>query len=83
MSRDFMFVNCQDGEHKWKAIGGMNASCDLGADMCGCSVPVHECEVCGDCDYGDTPEADEIRSECRDTGITMRQRSFRALAGLR
>jgi hypothetical protein len=24
------------------------------------SVPVHECEACGDCDYGDNPEADEI-----------------------
>lgn len=80
MARDFLFVNCWDGDHKWKSMGGKNAACELGSDLCSCSVPVSECEICGLCDYGDTAEADEIRNECRDTGVTMRMRSFRALA---
>lgn len=50
--------------HKWKHIGGRNACCDRGADTCVCSVPVHDCEICGDCDYGDNDEANEIRSAC-------------------
>ena len=82
MARDFLYLNCQSGEHKWKSVGGRNAYCENG-DLCDCSVPVHECEVCGDCDYGNTPEADEIRRECRETGTTMRQRSFDALAQVR
>jgi hypothetical protein len=31
---------------------------------CSCSVPVHECAVCGDCDYGDNPEADQTVRRC-------------------
>lgn len=65
MSRDFIFVNCQDGLHKWKSIGGKNAGC---GDTCGCSVPVHECTVCGDCDYGQNADADEVRATCEITG---------------
>ena len=49
--------------HKWGSIGGANAGC---SDICGCSVPVHECEVCGDCDYGENDEADDIRERCSD-----------------
>ena len=45
--------------HKWQFSGG--ASCGCGSDSC--SVPVHECE-CGDCDYGDNAEADEVRTNC-------------------
>lgn len=48
--------------HRWEFIGGKNAGCELGSD-CWCSVPVHEC-ACGDCDYGDNVEADEIRVRC-------------------
>jgi hypothetical protein len=48
--------------HKWQFMGGASCGCSDG----GCSVPVCECEVCGDCDYGDSAEADQIRSECRD-----------------
>jgi len=48
--------------HKWKHVGGRNCGCPGVAG--GCSVPVHECEACGDCDYGDNAEADEIKLEC-------------------
>jgi len=52
---------CREYGHTWRHLGGANAGC--GPD-CGCSVPVHQCEKCGDCDYGDTPEADETRRRC-------------------
>jgi hypothetical protein len=60
VKRDFMFVNCQSGDHKWKSIGGKNCGCVNGY----CSIPVYTCEVCGDCDYGDNEEAREIRLDC-------------------
>jgi hypothetical protein len=48
--------------HKWIFMGGAHCGCD---DGCGaCSVGVYECESCGDCDYGDNDEADEIRRDC-------------------
>lgn len=53
-------VGC-DMEH----IGGCNAGC--GEDCC-CSVPVHVCPKCGDSDYGDNPEAAQVRDECRRFG---------------
>lgn len=52
---------CATAGHDWKHIGGCNAGCDRD---CGCSVPVHECAVCGDCDYGDNHWADETRDSC-------------------
>ena len=61
MPRDFLFLNCQDGKHDWKSRGGANAGCSK--DCC-CSVPVHECAMCGDCDYGDNADAREIIAEC-------------------
>ena len=48
--------------HKWKHIGGR--SCDCPGVTGGCSVPVHECEVCGDCDYGDNAEAVDVHHQC-------------------
>lgn len=48
--------------HKWVFLGGAHASCECGG---GCSVPVYECSACGDCDYGENVEADEIKAECR------------------
>jgi len=44
--------------HIWKHIGGANCGCGQ------CSVPVHQCESCGDCDYGDNDEANAQRAEC-------------------
>lgn len=52
------------GAHDWRFIGGRNAYC---SGECACSVPVHECSRCGDCDYGENPDAAEIISECAAT----------------
>lgn len=41
--------------------GGASAGC---GDGCNCSVSVHVCSKCGDCDYGDNAEAIEIRRQC-------------------
>lgn len=61
MERDFIFLGCYWGKHDWQHIGGCNAGCD---PYCNCSIPVHECARCGDCDYGRNPEADDVRAEC-------------------
>lgn len=53
---------CLEFGHDWKHIGGRNAGCR--EDGCGCSIPVHECTKCGDCDYGDNPEAHKTVAEC-------------------
>lgn len=47
--------------HKWVFRGGRNCGCPGGH----CSVPVHECEGCGDLDYGENEEAEEKRRNCR------------------
>lgn len=60
--------SCSEVGHRWKHIGGRNAGCDL-ADRCCCSVPVHECEVCGDCDYGESDEAIEVLRACTERMI--------------
>ena len=59
--RDFLWLGCYSGNHEWLFTGGANAGC---SPTCGCSVPVHECAKCGDCDYGDNPEADDVRARC-------------------
>lgn len=51
---------CRILGHRWVFAGGRNCGCGRDA----CSVPVHECEACGDCDYGDNAEADETRERC-------------------
>ena len=48
--------------HKWVFSGGANCGCPDGY----CSVPVHECEACGDCDYGDNEDAREVRAGCQE-----------------
>lgn len=50
------------GRHDWESVGGCNCGCPVGA----CSVPVHRCKRCGDCDYGENDEAREIRRACAD-----------------
>ncbi len=49
--------------HKWEFTGGVSCGC---GSWEGCSVPVHECASCGDCDYGDNAEADETRLRCQE-----------------
>lgn len=56
---------CVKAGHDWRYIGGCNASCDLGS-ACSCSVPVHECTRCLDCDYGDNEEAADIVAVCHE-----------------
>jgi len=52
--------------HVWIFSGGSNCGC-LGAnrDRGDCSIPIYECNSCGDYDYGDNEEAKEIREKCR------------------
>lgn len=59
MKRDFILLGCQTG-YDWQQIGGRNCGCEDGH----CSVPVMECGVCGQCDYGDNDEAREVVSDC-------------------
>lgn len=47
--------------HQWVHHGGASCGCRGGS----CSVPVYECEACGDCDYGDNDEAWQVRADCR------------------
>lgn len=54
-------ATCAEVGHRWKHIGGRNAGC---GDACDCSVPVHQCEVCGDCDYGDNAEGTATIAAC-------------------
>lgn len=61
MARDFIFVNCVHGDHDWQSTGGCHCGCEDGRS---CSVPVHECTRCGDCDYGDNDEARDIVAKC-------------------
>lgn len=52
---------CREFGHEWVSRGGRNAGCDKD---CSCSVPVHECAKCHDCDYGDNPEAKAVIERC-------------------
>ncbi|MCL8382117.1 hypothetical protein [Xanthobacter aminoxidans] len=60
LKRRIATAPCAEVGHRWKHIGGKNCGCENGS----CSVPVHECTVCGDCDYGENAEAEETRAEC-------------------
>lgn len=60
MRRDIIYLNCQI-EHQWVCIGGRNAGC---SDICDCSVPVHKCSICGDYDYGENAEAEDVIKKC-------------------
>ena len=54
-------ATCAEIGHRWKSMGGANCGCHPDAY---CSVAVHECTVCGDCDYGENAEADSQRRDC-------------------
>jgi hypothetical protein len=55
-------ATCRELSCDMKSIGGCCACCE---EDCSCSVPVHRCSRCGDCDYGDNGEADDIRLNCK------------------
>jgi hypothetical protein len=63
LERQAAAATCAEVGHRWVCLGGCNCGCEdtLGV---GCSVPVHECAVCGGCDYGDNAESEEIRKRC-------------------
>ena len=63
VKRRIRHAKCAEVGHDWKHIGGSNAACSRGGN-CVCSVPIHECVKCGDCDYGDNAEAAQIISDC-------------------
>lgn len=62
LRRRIAAATCAEAGCDMRHIGGSNACCD--SDCCSCSVPVHECVNCGDCDYGENDEADRIRADC-------------------
>lgn len=62
LKRQAASASCAEVGHRWKSVGGANAGCCID---CWCSVQVNECEVCGDCDYGD-PARSEIIANCRE-----------------
>lgn len=62
IERQIAAASCREAGHDWQFKGGRACCCDGDGD---CSLPVHECAACGDCDYGDNPEADDIRAACR------------------
>lgn len=62
--RDWLHVGCEAG-CDMQSIGGCNCGCPDGQ----CSVPVHQCSRCGDCDYGQNEEATETRRHCAETRI--------------
>lgn len=66
MIRDILYLGCSSGKHAMHFAGGRNAGCSRD---CQCSVPVNECADCGDCDYGDNPEAEEIKRQCQQLGV--------------
>lgn len=49
--------------HDWQFVGGAPCGCD---NWNNCSVPVNECASCADCDYGQNPEGDAVRANCRE-----------------
>ena len=61
LRRQIAAAPCREQGHNWTFHGGANAGC--GPD-CTCSVPVNVCSKCGDCDYGQNEEADEVRTSC-------------------
>ena len=46
--------------HVWIFSSGAACGCPGGA----CSLPVYECQACGDFDYGNNDESAEIIAEC-------------------
>lgn len=72
LEREAAHATCADLGCNMESTGGCNCGCvvdhdDEGNEVIGqCSVPVNICTRCGDCDYGDSAEAAEIRWRCAD-----------------
>lgn len=63
IQREIAAGPCRTHGHHWTSLGGTNAAC---SEDCSCSVPVNFCSKCGDCDYGESDEADEVRRKCKE-----------------
>jgi len=51
--------------HNWRFSGGRNCGCEFEDGSKGqCSIPVYQCDGCGDYDYGDNDEAKEKSAHC-------------------
>jgi hypothetical protein len=61
LERQAASATCAELGHDWRSLGGCNCGCHEDA---ACSVPVHECARCRDCDYGDNEDAREARRRC-------------------
>ena len=64
-------ATCRELGCNMQHAGGANCGCmltdDEGNETPGsCSVPVHKCGRCGDCDYGENAEATEVKARCED-----------------
>lgn len=68
IKRSLAAAPCIEVGHRWKFLGGRNVGCEEMGKDCSCSTSVHECEACGDCDYGDTPEQAEVIARCKEFG---------------
>lgn len=67
LEREAAQMTCSErGYHRWKSIGGANCGCHRNA---ACSVPVHKCEDCGDCDYGENAAANATRVHCAELRV--------------
>lgn len=67
LKRQIMASTCIElGACDMQSHGGCNAGC---CDECICHVPVHVCSRCGDCDYGQNAEADEVRRNCEGVDV--------------
>lgn len=60
LEREAAAAPCREVGHRWASVGGANCGCDDGE----CSIPVYECKVCGECDYGENAEAAAVKRNC-------------------
>ncbi len=64
LEREVASASCAEVGHRWRFVGGCAYDCETP----GCSFAVHECSVCGDCDYDDNEEAPKVRAQCEAFG---------------
>lgn len=61
LKRRILAAPCSEVGHRWELLGGKWCGCHEDA---ACGLPVYQCAVCGDCDYGENAEAADIRRHC-------------------
>lgn len=62
LERQVTSAPCREVGHRWVQAGGANCGCPR--DVGWCSVPVNQCSVCGEWDYGENAEAHQMRGSC-------------------